>query len=277
MRRFTLASVIAVAALGACVSTGRQVELSGVAPSRQGVRSSAPTTVDLLPIESQVVAYPGHRLGGGGAAVALRAAVISALPPALGARRYRLASVIDRSGRGAMTASELSATRAELFRYAQAQRGSPDRLIALALPHRLRTDSGARTTLFVAGFGIAGDDATHVEDVLAALALVELAVGTVGAVGAVASNDDGVDGIERAAGDYAAQMSDVNALLDQAAYQKQFRAPRSHMRLVVTLVDNASGRVIWHSDRVFAGRDPTDPAAVRRAVERSLRHLPRPR
>lgn len=277
MRRFCLAAVIVVAALGGCVSTGRQVELAGVAPPRQSVRSSAPTTVDLLPIESQVVAYPGHRLGGGGAAVALRAAVISALPPALGARRYRLASVIDRSGRGAMTAAELAANRAELVRYAQAQRGSPDRLIALALPHRLGSESGARATLFVAGFGIAGDDATHIEDVLAALALVEGTFATVGAVGAVVSNDDGVEGVARAAGDYAEQMSEASALLDEAAYRKQFRAPRSHLRLIVTLVDNASGRVIWHSDRVFAGRDPTDPAAVRRAVERSLRRLPRPR
>jgi hypothetical protein len=268
--------VIAVAALGACVSTGRQVELAGVAPPRQSVRSSAPTTVDLLPIESQVAAYPGHRFRGGGAAMALRAAVISALPPVLGARHYRLASVIDDSDGRAMAGPELAATRAELLRYIEAQRGSPHRLVSLALPHQLGRTTGSRATLFVAGYGFAGDDSTHVEDVMEALALTEATFATVGAVGEVATNDDGPDGVANAAGRYADTMAEVNATLDEVAAMRQLRAPRSHLRLVCTLVDNASGRVIWYSDRVVAGRDPTSAAVIRRAVERSLSHLPRP-
>jgi hypothetical protein len=269
MRRLVLLFVIAVPA---CVSSGRQVELAGVAPPRQGVRSTAPTTVDLLPIESQVVAYPGHRFGGGGAAMALRAAVISALPPALGARRFRLASLVDRTGRGPMSARELAATRAELIRYAREQLVSPHHLVPLALPYRLGRTSGARATLFVAGYGIAGDDATHMEDVLAALALTEAVFATVGAIGEVVDNHDGVDAAAR----YADHMENVSATLDYVEATKRLRPPRSSFRLVLTLVDNATGQVIWHSDKVFTGRDPTDAKAVRRAVERSLRHLPRP-
>jgi hypothetical protein len=274
MRRFRPACVIAVAALGACVSTGRQVELAGVAPPRQSVRSSAPTTVDLLPIESQVAAYPGHRLGGGGAAMALRAAVISALPPVLGARHYRLASVIDQ--RQVMTAEELAATRAELLRYIQAQRASPQRLVPLALPHQLGRTTGSRATLFVAGYGFAGDDSTHIEDVMEALAVTEAAAATVGAVGEVATSDDGLDGVASTAASYADTMADVNATLEEVQAMRQLRAPHSHFHLVVTLVDNASGRVIWYADREVAGRDPTDPKVIRRAIERSLGHLPRP-
>lgn len=52
--------------------------------------------------------------------------------------------------------------------------------------------------------------------------------------------------------------------------------PRSHLRLVIAMVDNESGLVTWYSDREFAGVDPTDPAKVRGAVEKSLRRLPRP-
>jgi hypothetical protein len=175
-----------------------------------------------------------------------------------------------------MTAPELAATRAELLRYIQAQRASPDRLVSLALPHRLGRTTGSRATLFVAGFGFAGDDSTHVEDVMEALALTEATVATVGAVGEVASNRDGPDGVASAAGRYADTMAEVNATLDEVEAMRQLRAPRSHFRLICTLVDNASGRVIWYSDRVVDGRDPTDPKVIRRAIERSLGHLPRP-
>lgn len=279
-----LVALIAMPAITSCVSSGRQVELAGVARPRQGVRSSAPGTVDLLPIESQVVvAHAGHPLADGDAAMALRAGVTSALPPALAARRYRLASVIDRTGRfsrggvrQAMTAPELSATRGAFVRHSQAQLDSPRRLLSPALPHRLGASTGSRATLFVAGCGIAGDDATHFEDVLMALALTQATFATVGAVGAVASNDDGVEGVADAVGDYADHMAEANALMDEAAARAELRPPRSHLRLVVTLVDNATGAVLWHSDRVFRGVDPTDPAKVRRAVEKSLRRLPRP-
>lgn len=270
--RFHLALVIAVSALGACVSSGQQVELAGVAPPRQGVRSAAPTTIDLMPIESRVTVYPEHRLAGGGAGVALRAAVTASLPPLLAAHRYRLASVIDRRGRysvhQAMSPPEVSATQVAFLRYAQAQLGSPGRLLAPALPHPLGAATGSGATLFVAGYGIAGDDATSLDDVLAGLALVGVVAGTAGTVGALANGDT-----EEAA-ESAAVASDSAATLDEVAYRNQFRAPRSHLRLVLTLVDNASGKVIWHSDRVFAGRDPTNPAQVRKAVEKSLRRLP---
>ena len=104
---------------------------------------------------------------------------------------------------------------------------------------------------------------------LGALALVGVVAGTAGTVGALANGDT-----EEAA-ESAAAASDSAATLDEVAYRNQFRAPRSHLRLVLTLVDNASGKVIWHSDRVFAGRDPTNPAQVQKAVEKSLRRLPR--
>ena len=272
--RFHLALVIAVSALGACVSSGQQVELAGVAPARQGVRSTSPATVDLLPIESHLAVYPEHPLAGGDPGLALRSAVTSALPAALGAHRYRLASVIDRRGRyavrQAMSAPEVSATQVAFLRHAQAQRGSPRHLLSPTLPHRLGQATGSRATLFVAAWGIAGDDATNMDDVLAGLALVSVVAGTAGAVGALAKGDTDE------AAENAAVVDDASATLDEVAYRQQFRAPRSHLRLVLTMIDNSSGQVIWHSDRVYSGVDPANPAKVRRAVEKSLRRLPRP-
>ena len=270
--RFPALALLVMPAITGCVSSGQQVELAGVAPARQGVRSTSPATVDLLPIESHLAVYPEHPLAAGDPGLALRSAVTSALPAALGAHRYRLASVIDRRGRyavrQAMSAPEVSATQVAFLRHAQAQRSSPRRLLAPSLPHRLGETTGSRATLFVAAWGIAGDDATHIDDVLAALALVQLATGAVGAVAAVGQG-------EEEAGEYAAQVADASATLDEVAYRQQFRAPRSHLRLVLTMIDNTSGQVIWHSDRVFSGVDPANPAKVRRAVEKSLRRLPR--
>lgn len=272
--RLFLVAVIAVPALGGCVSAGQQIELAGVAPARQGGRSRAPGTVDLLPIESRLAVYPEHRLPGGDPGMVLRAAVRSALPPVLRARRYRLATAIDRSGRysvrQAMSAPELSETQVALLRYAQAQRSSPRRLLAPALPHRLGQATGSSTTLFVAAYGIAGDDATNLDDVIGGLALVSVVAGTAGAVGALAHGDT-----EEVA-ENAAVVADASATLEEVAYREQFRAPRSHLRLVVTMIDNASGRVLWHADRSFPGVDPTNSAQVRKAVEKSLRRLPRP-
>jgi hypothetical protein len=271
--RLSSLAVIAVSTLGACVSSGQQVELAGVAPARQGVRSGAPASVDLLPIESHLTVYPEHRLAGGDPGVALRAAVRSALPPVLGAHRYRLATAIDRRGRysvrQAMSAPEVSATQVALLRNAQAQRGSPGHLLTPSLPHRLGEATGSQATLFVAAYGIAGDDMTNLDDVLGALALVSVVAGTAGTVGALANGDT-----EEAAYN-AAVVDDASATLDEVAYRQQFRAPRSHLRLVLTMIDNASGQVIWHADRLFPRIDPTNPAQVRKAVEKSLRRLPR--
>ncbi len=271
--RFHLALVIAVSALGGCVSSGQQIELTGVAPARQGVRSRAPGTVDLLPIESRLTVYPEHRLAGGDPGTVLRAAVTSALPPVLAKRRYRLATAIDRRGRysvrQAMSAPEVTATQIALLRNAQAQRSSPRRLLEPALPHRLGEVTGSSATLFVAAYGIAGDDATNLDDVLAGLALVSVVAGTAGAVGSLAKGDT------EAAAESAAAVVDASAVLEEVAYRQQFRAPRSHLRLVLTMIDNASGRVMWHADRLFPHVDPTNPAQVRKAVEKSLRRLPR--
>ncbi len=270
--RLSLLAVITLSSLGACVSPGRQIELAGVAPSRQGVRSAAPVTVDLLPVESRVTVVPEHRLGHGGAGVALRAAVTAALPPALAGHRYRLASVIDRRGRyaahQAMSAPELSDTQVAFLRFAEAQLASPDRRRSPGLPHPLGRATGSSATLFVAGYGIAGDDATNLDDVLAGLALVGVVGGAAGAIGSLAAGD--VEG----AADSAAAAADSSEILDEVAYRQQFRSPRSHLRLVVTMIDNATGRVIWHADRWFPRVDPTDPRQVRRAVEKSLRRLP---
>jgi hypothetical protein len=49
--------------------------------------------------------------------------------------------------------------------------------------------------------------------------------------------------------------------------------PPSRLRLVMTLVDNRSGVVLWHSDRHYRV-DPTNPAQVRIATRLSFRTLP---
>ena len=110
---------------------------------------------------------------------------------------------------------------------------------------------------------------TNVDDVLAALALVSVVAGTAGTVGALANGDS------EAAAENAAVVDDASLTLDEVAYRQQFRAPRSHLRLVLTMIDNASGQVIWHADRLFPRIDPTNPVHVRKALEKSLRRLPR--
>jgi hypothetical protein len=235
-----------------------------------------------MPVEARIGAFAGHPLARGGATAAFRAGVVASVRSAFESRRYRLGAVIDDSGRfsvgrvrQAMPRPELAATRDAIVDYAARQRRSPKQLVSPALPHRLGAETGSDATLFVAGYGIAGDDAMHYEDFLGALATMQMAVGTVGAVNAPFTDGNAEERLDRAAA-YAIEVNDAARTLDEVGRIKATRSPRSQLRLVVTLVDNATGQVLWHSDRTFDEfMDPTKSKDIRWALGIALLRMPR--
>ncbi len=259
---------------------GPQIELE-TAAARQ--RTAEIITIDLLPVETRLVTYEAHprphTVG-----PAYRSTVMSGIGAALHKRRYRLASIIDRGGsysvgtvRRAMTEDQLADALGTLDAHAEAQSRSPDRLLPLAMPARLGAGTGSDATLYVGGDGYVGDDRVDMADFLGALAMVNTVATGVATVGAAASGEDAADGFVRASETLAEGMAVTGELLEAAEDAAAARpAPKrpSYLRLTVTLVDNRTGSVLWHSDRKYP-YDPSSQIWVRRALELSLRRMPR--
>jgi hypothetical protein len=256
----------------ACASPGPQIQLVDVSLRRQPGRVA---TIDVMPIGTIIDTIPGHKLSVDEAGAVHRAAVLQALPGMIAARHYKVAAIIDSSGRysvgkvrQAMTGSELVATREAVRRYADAQRAFEERP-TLDLPVRLGRATGSDATLFVGGRSLAGDEETSYADFLGALELLTLFSSTVGAVGAAA------DGDAEAAHEIMDEgLANAAYLHERAEELEPVKMPPSRLGLTMTLVDNATGKVLWHQDRSF-WMDPTNPIWVRRAVELCLRGLPR--
>lgn len=277
-RAFAVLALPGVAMIMACVSSGPQVELRGVVPKRQRDRVA---TVDLMPIDSRIVAYDGHPLGGGGVTAAFHANLAASVAPALEKQRYRLAAAIDRTGhysigqvREAMPPEQLEATVVAFLQHADDQVFSRT-LLPAALPHRLGERTGSQATLFVGGYGIAGDDSESIDSLIGGLAVMSLALGAVGIVGTLAVQPNGQQAALEDTAELAASMGDAADALAEIEERNRYRPPRSALRLIVTLVDNATGAVIWHADRTFDGFDPTDPEDVQWALRVALRRAPR--
>jgi hypothetical protein len=278
---FLFVGIVATAGSAGCGSMGPQIELEAEA-ARQ--RSAGIVTVDLLPVETRLWTYEEGPARADAVAAAYRSMVMGSIGEALRARRYRLASIIDRAGnysvgvvRRAMTDMELADTLGALNAHAEQQFRSPGRLVPLPAPARLGAATGSQATLYVGGTGYVGDDSIDMADVMGALALFSAAATAVGTVGALA--DDGPPGERIArASRIAAEGAETTAeLAEEAEYLKEARpVPKypSFLRLVLTLVDNRTGTILWHSDRTYPYK-PTSQIWLRRALELSLRKMPR--
>ena len=185
---------------------------------------------------------------------AFRSLVMASMSAALHGRRYRLASIIDRTGNysvgtarwRAMTDMELADTVGLLNAHAEEQTRSPDRLVPLTVP----------------------------VEVLAMLSAGATAVGT---VGALVEDGPAEERIERASRIAAEGSATTAELAEEAEYLKEARpVPKypSFLRLVLTLVNNRTGSILWHSDRTYPYK-PTSQIWLRRALELSLRKMPR--
>jgi hypothetical protein len=284
MRRhpfFLFVVIVATAISAGCGSMGPQIELEAAAAKQ---RSAEIVTVDLLPVETRLWTYEEGPGRAEAVAAAYRSRLMASIAAALRARRYRLASIIDRSGnysvgvvRRAMTDMELADTLGALNAHTDVQFRSPDRLVPLSVPARLGAATGSHATLYVGGTGYVGDDRMDMADFMEALALVSAAATAVGTVGALV--DDGTPGerIARASRIAAEGSEATAALAEEAEYLKEARpVPKypSWLRLVLTLVDNRTGSILWHSDRTYPYK-PTSQVWLRRALELSLRKMPR--
>lgn len=272
-----LVALFASAETSGCASLGPQVELVGVSPAQREPRIA---TVDLMPIATAVDVYPQHPLDRATAEAGCRGTILRSAIAELGSRWYRLGAVIDEGGRysvgrvrQAMPAADVWETLDAVGRYAEAQRSSPRRLLAPALPHELGRASGSDATLFVGGTGYAGDEQTDEVELLEALEFLTLVSTGVGAVAAVASDGDPLERVARAAEITSTGLEQAEAIGAEVDRLRPVRYPPSRLRLTMTLVDNRSGAVLWHSDRAFRA-DPTNPVHVRRAVELAVRKLP---
>jgi hypothetical protein len=271
-----LATLVASALAAACVSVGPQIELRNVSPAQRGRRMA---TVDVMPVATVVDVYPQHPLDRAAAEIQLRSWILASLLADLPARRW-ISAVIDRRGmysvgriRQAMTADEVADTLAAMARYERVQRRSSDRLLPITLPHRLGRASSADATLFVGGQAYAGDEQTDMVEVLEALQLINVVATGAATVAAAASGDDALDGAARAAEIAARGLEDIAIMQETIDDLRPVRHPRSHLWLTVTLVDNRTGAVLWHSNRAFQ-MDPTDPVWARRAFALTARRLP---
>lgn len=247
-------------------------------------RSAEIVTVDLLPVETRLGTHDAHATGPLAVGAVYRATVMGAMTAALGKRRYRLASIIDRAGnysvgkvRRAMTEDELSAALVDLDAHAEAQSRSPERLVPLTLRPAPGSRTGSHATLYVGGDAFVGNEQFDMADFFATLAAINTVVTAVATVGEATRGDDTGDKIVRATDTAAYGMATTAELLDAAGAAADARpVPRvaSHLRLVLTLIDNRSGSILWHFDRTYP-YNPSSPTWIRRAIELSLRKVPR--
>ncbi len=284
MRRhsfFLFIVVVATAVSAGCGSMGPQIELEAAAAKQ---RSAEIVTVNLLPVETRVSTFEQDPARVEAVGAAFRSLVMASMSAALHGRRYRLATIIDRSGnysvgtvRRALTDMELADTVGLLNAHAEEQTRSPDRLVPVSLPVRLGAATGSQGTLYVGGEAYVGDDRMDMADFMEVLALLSAGATAVGTVGALVDDGTPAERIERASR-IAAEGSETTAeLAEEAEYLKEARAvPKypSFLRLVLTLVNNRTGSILWHSDRTYPYK-PTSQIWLRRALELSLRKMPR--
>lgn len=269
-------SAIAFAAaihVAACATEGPQVEFADVA-LRQ--RRRHVITVAVMHVDSAITAYPEHPLAPDKVTTAYRAGFIHALPSQLVKRRYRMAALIDARGRyqvgrarHALPESDVAQVIDSLGRYAEAQLRSVDRSMTLSLPRDLIHGTGADATLFVQSSGFAGDEQFDVVELLEVVQFFAL-LGADG--GSVCDQSDAKCLCAAVEAEHARE--NAAWVTEQIVRRRPIEYPRSWLRLTMTLVDNRTGSVLWHSDRPFRA-DPTKPSQVRIALERSLRKLPR--
>jgi hypothetical protein len=206
------------------------------------------------------------------------------------AGRARPPGLIDWNGdyRGghALDREALSATIASLSRYAGATGGG--QLPVPYLPARLGGTTGADATLYIGGWGYLANHhpsaADGVADAIARGLVTVAAVATIGvaaaavdhhrpevhAYGSCARSRDAADSLAVTAIDTIAEIAHPDLADDPALPH----GGDSQMYLEMTLVDNHTGRAVWHAHQVFPA-SAVSRHDVGRAASALLATLPR--
>lgn len=245
-------------------------------------RSGRVVTVDVMPVAVGIGVDPDHPLDPDQATALCRTEVVRRLRDEMAAHGYRIAGFLDERGqysrgrvRQAMSRGDLAASQREVARFAAAQRVAPGSPPQPALP-ALGRETGSDATLFVSGSGHAPTPEVDASGIYAALGLLT-AVGTVAGTAAVLLDRDGEPStgrrVARAASVAVEGLEATAALGELAEEHDTVRRPPPRLRLTMTLVDNRTGAVLWHSDRGFRV-SPIEPLWIRRSLSMTAHRLP---
>jgi hypothetical protein len=153
--------------LAACAGESWPGTVRAVGDPRFLAHEQAVRTIDVLPVDLQVWAVPGHERGPASVAAELEGTLDSAASVQLGARGYDVAAHIDRRGRflghdgqmiPAMEATDVARVVDSLSSYGAAQSRFEGGLLAPFLPARLGEATGSDATLYIGGWAFAGKD-----------------------------------------------------------------------------------------------------------------------
>jgi hypothetical protein len=264
----------------ACGSPGPQVEAFDVAFAQ---RSRRIVTVDVMPIAVAIGVDADHPLDATQATAVCRAEVVRRLREELPARGYRIAGFLDPHGRysrgrvrQAMSESDLALSQDEVARFAAAQRDAPGAPPQPVLPP-LGRETGSDATLFVSGSGHAPTPLVVEPSDLFLVLPVFGPVGTVAATAAILLHRDDEPTAGRPLVDAASVATDGRETVvifgEEEEQYETVRRPHDRLRLTMTLDDNRTGAVLWHSDRGFRV-SPIEPLMIRRSLELTAHRLP---
>ena len=245
-------------------------------------RSRRIVTVDVMPIAVAIGVDADHPLDATQATAVCRAEVVRRLRDELPARGYRIASFLDPYGRysrgrvrQAMSESDVALSQDEVARFAAAQRDAPGAPPHPVLP-ALGQETGSDATLFVGGSGHAPTPEVDPSSLFLGLQFLA-AVGTVAGTAAVLLDRDDEPSparrLARAASVATQGMETVAILGEEVERYETVRRPHPRLRLTMTLVDNRTGAVLWHSDRGFRV-SPIESVWIRRSLNLTAHRLP---
>jgi hypothetical protein len=269
-----------------------------VADPRLVARSTRVATVDIVPVDLAVLLGTGQSVEPEQLRATSEAQIMTDAIAALEGRGFTVGALVDWNGdvtgRGnVMAKSELRASVGAMSRYGAATQ--PGMLPAPLLPARLGAVTGSDATLFVSGWSFVAAPHVSTANKVAAgitLGLVSVAViGTAAVVGAAIEHQAGGracrHGFEHAVTHViapealhpGAQLTVEATLAMTDAFARVVLEPSdaeipqtgpSQTYLAMTLVDNRTGRALWHTHQVF----PASPREIARAARTLLASLP---
>ena len=283
MRAVYLAAIAAAAQLATgCARWPDVTAIGDVRFMRQG--GGGVGTVELLPINVGVAAYPGSPDPPEQIAARFDERMRAGLAQELARHGYRLTAD---AGDALFTREELVGTAQAFAEYGREQ-ASARALLSPNLPSRLGR-GGADATLFVGGFAYAGEDGGVSAGEVAKWVFIGIFIVVVVVVVAVIAKRSGGGG---GGGGKAPSVASVARTAPAVVAPRGFSGgvdlvfplllpedgedARSRMWLQMTLVDNRTGETLWHTQADFAA-SPANDKNIDDAVARLLMTLPKRR
>jgi hypothetical protein len=278
----TASGLVSAAGCGGAAWPNRAVGVSTVSFAHHELDISR---IDVLPLDLQVWAAPGHTGDLDETASAAGSWIMNAALDTLARRNYGVGAVIDRNGifdgGTALSHGDLDATLGALERYGAAAASRPGQLPVPYLPARLGTATGSEATLYVGGWAYVAGERESTAEQVGKVVLFTLAIITVVAIvvaladshhgsshGSSGSHHGGGGGTLIGGGHHgghggfhAARALDafgraaVDIALTAPDWSEDTSLPhdgeQSQMYLEMTLVDNRTGLALWHAHQTF--------------------------